>query len=97
MRPYAIEGSVKVTTAFDATTNTAVLDVVDDGVGIAQEHMTLLGEPFFTTKGASGGTGLGLAIASSVVRLHRGRLRFVSEPGRNTRAIVEFPVPNLAV
>jgi two-component system, NtrC family, sensor kinase len=50
-----------------------------------------LGEPFFTTKSASGGTGLGMAITSSLVRLHHGRLSFASEPGLGTRAIVELP------
>jgi signal transduction histidine kinase len=86
-------GAVAVTTAFHADANTVVLEVRDDGVGIAREHLSRLGEPFFTTKTASGGTGLGLAITSSLVRLHNGRLTFVSEPDRGTRATVEFPLP----
>jgi polar amino acid transport system substrate-binding protein len=68
-----------------------MLEVRDEGVGIAREHLSRLGEPFFTTKSSSGGTGLGLAIASSLGRLNNGRLRFVSEEGQGTRAIMEFP------
>jgi signal transduction histidine kinase len=83
---------VTVTTAFDAAASTVSLEVRDEGVGMSAESLSRVGEPFFTTKGASGGTGLGIAIASSLVRLHNGRLRFTSEPGRGTCAIVEFPV-----
>jgi signal transduction histidine kinase len=83
--------AVTVRTASDAETNMVSCEVEDDGVGIPAENLSRLGEPFFTTKSAHGGTGLGIAIASSLVRLHNGRLRFSSEPGHGTRAIVEFP------
>jgi signal transduction histidine kinase len=87
-------GAVRIATAFDPNANVIVCEVQDAGVGIAEENVSRLGQPFFTTKAASGGTGLGLAIASSIVRQHSGRLRFASEPGRGTRAIVEFsPAP----
>ncbi|CAL1240889.1 DAHL domain-containing protein [Candidatus Methylocalor cossyra] len=83
--------AVAVTTFYDAARRSAVLEVQDQGVGIRPEHLPRLGEPFFTTKQTSGGSGLGLAITSSLVRLHQGRLAFTSEPGRGTRARVEFP------
>lgn len=68
-----------------------VLEVRDEGVGIAREHLERLCDPFFTTKQDSGGTGLGLAITASLVRAHGARLDFDSEPGRGTRARVTFP------
>jgi polar amino acid transport system substrate-binding protein len=67
------------------------LEVKDEGVGIPSEHIPRLGDPFFTTKQTTGGTGLGLAITSSLVRLHKGRLAFASEPRTGTRVTVEFP------
>ena len=82
---------ITVTTALDDARRSVVLEVKDEGMGIPPEHLPRLGEPFFTTKQTSGGTGLGLAITSSLVRLHRGRLAFASEPGRGARATVEFP------
>jgi PAS domain S-box-containing protein len=68
-----------------------ILDVRDEGAGIAQEHLARLCDPFFTTKSGSGGTGLGLAISSELVRAHGGRLTFESEPGRGTLARVALP------
>jgi signal transduction histidine kinase len=80
-----------VTTAFDVAERRVVIEVRDEGVGIAPEHLGRLCNPFFTTKQASGGTGLGLTITSSLVRLHGGRLTFASELGKGTRALVTFP------
>jgi signal transduction histidine kinase len=85
------EHSVAVTTSLDAALHTIRMEVEDTGNGIAKEHLSHLGEPFFTTKSASGGTGLGLAITSTLVRMHRGKLTFSSEPGKGTRATVELP------
>jgi signal transduction histidine kinase len=94
---------VTVTTSRDDARRSVVLEVNDEGAGIPPEHMPRLGEPFFTTKQTSGGTGLGLAITSSLVRLHKGRLAFASEPRKGARVTVEFPclqpeqhVPELA-
>jgi signal transduction histidine kinase len=94
---------VTVTTSRDGARRSVVLEVKDEGGGIPPEHLPRLGEPFFTTKQTSGGTGLGLAITSSLVRLHRGRLAFASEPGTGARVTVAFPclqperhVPELA-
>jgi PAS domain S-box-containing protein len=82
---------VSVRTWFDEGEGCVVLEVQDEGTGIAPEHLARVCDPFFTTKQSAGGTGLGLAITSSLVRLHRGRLTFASEPDRGTRARVAFP------
>ena len=82
---------IEVITSFDAKRDLVSLEVHDEGVGIPKRHLNRLGQPFFTTKDASGGTGLGLAITSSLVRSHGGKISFVSEPGKGTRARVTFP------
>ncbi len=82
---------ITVSTRWQADERCVVLDVRDEGTGIAQEHLARLCDPFFTTKSGSGGTGLGLAISSELVRAHGGRLIFESELGRGTLARVALP------
>jgi two-component system sensor histidine kinase HydH len=58
------------------------IDVVDEGAGIAPEHLPHLFSPFFTTR--EKGTGLGLAIAQRIVMSHDGRLEVVRTSSRGT-------------
>lgn len=88
--PDASRG-IFVSTRWRAEERCVVLNVRDEGTGIAQEHLARLCDPFFTTKSGSGGTGLGLAISSELVRAHGGQLTFESEPGRGTLARVALP------
>jgi signal transduction histidine kinase len=81
---------ITISTAYIASERSLALEVIDEGVGIARQHLERLCDPFFTTKHDSGGTGLGLAITSSLVRVHRGCMRFDSEPGKGTRVVVKF-------
>jgi two-component system phosphate regulon sensor histidine kinase PhoR len=69
--------------------------VVDQGEGIAREHIPRLTERFYRVDKArsrgQGGTGLGLAIAKHIVRRHQGHLAITSEPGRGSRFCVLLP------
>ena len=65
------------------------LDVVDDGRGIAPEHMEQLFEPLYTTK--ESGSGLGLANARRLIQSARGRVSASSTPGVETRFRVVLP------
>jgi signal transduction histidine kinase len=57
-----------------------VVEVTDNGVGIAPEDATRVFEPFFTTKPPGKGTGLGLAISQRLVAEMGGDLSFESVP-----------------
>ncbi|NDV26063.1 PocR ligand-binding domain-containing protein [Desulfovibrio sp. JC010] len=71
-----------------------VVEIVvrDEGVGIAEEHIKKITDPFFTTKRTSGGTGLGLSVSSTIVQEHGGRLEFSANPGGGTIARFSIPV-----
>ncbi|MNS22231.1 Alkaline phosphatase synthesis sensor protein PhoR [compost metagenome] len=63
----------------------AVVQVIDDGPGIAPEHLAHLFERFYRVPGsAAGGTGLGLAISKGLVEAMNGTIGVISEPGRGT-------------
>jgi len=68
-----------------------VLEVTDDGVGIAEEDLPRIFDPFFTTKARRKGTGLGLSISYGIVREHDGEIQVESRPDRFTRFRIELP------
>ena len=82
---------VRVSTRYEPKEHVLVLEVADQGVGIAPQHLDHLCDPFFTNKAAKGGTGLGLAITATLVHVHGGRLTFQSAPGQGTCVCVTLP------
>ena len=76
--------------------NNVRITVADTGVGIAQEHIARIYDPFFTTKTANGrgerrGTGLGLSVTYGIIQEHAGKIRVESTPGEGTKFFLEFP------
>ncbi|MEM5591464.1 ATP-binding protein [Niallia circulans] len=65
------------------------IEIMDQGVGIPDERLGTLGEPFFTTK--EKGTGLGLMTCFKIIESHNGSLSFQSELNKGTKAIIVFP------
>lgn len=77
------------------------IEICDDGAGIPAEALSLVLDPFFTTKKRGQGTGLGLTIAADIVKNHGGVLEIESVVGEGTtmrvllpRAIKEPAVPS---
>ncbi len=68
-----------------------VLEVADDGIGMAPEILARVFEPFFTTKAPSQGTGLGLSTVFGIARQSRGTIVGQSTPGRGTTFTVYLP------
>lgn len=68
-----------------------VLEVQDDGMGIAEPDRARVFEPFFTTKG-QGGTGLGLPVVHDIVRSLRGRVSLSSIEHQGTTVRVQLPL-----
>jgi len=82
---------IRVFTRYHKPTRMVVVEVADEGIGIPEENMKQIMNPFFTTKRDRGGTGLGLSVSLSLVKEHGGELRFESEPGVGTRAMILLP------
>ncbi|HLA09486.1 MAG TPA: ATP-binding protein [Pyrinomonadaceae bacterium] len=68
-----------------------VVEVEDDGIGIAPENVAKIYDPFYTTKGVGRGTGLGLAVSYGIVQEHSGHINVESAPGRGTTFRITLP------
>jgi len=77
--------------AFAADGGMIRVRILDQGSGIAPEHLHAVFDPFFTTKARGEGTGLGLPIAASIVRAHGGQIDLASTAGSGTTASVLWP------
>jgi signal transduction histidine kinase len=77
--PNAIEGSF------------IAWSIADTGVGIPQEKVEKIFEPFYTTKEISKGTGLGLSIVAGIVKGHKGFITVDSIVGRGTTFHIYIP------
>jgi signal transduction histidine kinase len=89
-------GHIRVEAARQA--NWIVFNIVDDGVGIPEEVMPAIFQPFEThaAQGHRGGAGLGLSIVKSLVELHGGGVDIRSEEGKGTTATVRIPAASAA-
>jgi two-component system cell cycle sensor histidine kinase/response regulator CckA len=76
-----------------------LVEVADNGTGIAPEIMDKIFEPFFTTKDVGKGTGLGLAMVYGIVKQSGGYIQPESEVGKGTTFRVFLPrhIPEPAV
>jgi PAS domain S-box-containing protein len=83
--------AISLSTWFDEKLRHSVIEVRDEGQGIEPNMLPHITEPFFTTRRNEGGTGLGLSVSARIVREHRGRLEFFSEPGRETTVRLALP------
>ena len=62
----------------------------DSGNGIAEENLSRVFDPYFTTK--SDGTGLGLALSAKIIEEHGGTISLESRVGKGTTVTVKLPM-----
>lgn len=68
-----------------------LLTVGDTGVGISEESIPQLFEPFYSTKEKAGASGLGLAVVYGIVQRHHGTISVDSELEHGTRFNISLP------
>tara|TARA_Y100001936_G_scaffold247882_1_gene294652 strand:- start:10632 stop:12329 length:1698 start_codon:yes stop_codon:yes gene_type:complete len=87
-------GSITLKTELDDKNN-FLISVADTGIGIGQENLDIIFEPFrqvdSTIERQHGGTGLGLPLVKAMVDMHSGDLSIDSEVGTGTTITVSIP------
>lgn len=74
---------------FSENNKLVCLSVIDNGVGIAEEDLDKIFNPFFTKK--TSGTGLGLAITQKLLYKYKGSIEVKSKIGEGTNITIKFP------
>lgn len=83
-------GIIKIRLGVDG--DRGLLEVVDNGIGIKEEHLPRLFEPFFSTKGVGKGTGLGLYLVHNLVKNAEGDIEVESKYLEGTTFRIWLPL-----
>ncbi|WP_321285939.1 ATP-binding protein [uncultured Sunxiuqinia sp.] len=68
------------------------IEFTDNGIGIAEEDLPHVFEPFFSTKEKASGIGLGLSVVHGIVQNHKGKIEVKSERGKETTIAITLPL-----
>ncbi|HYK73029.1 MAG TPA: ATP-binding protein, partial [Pseudoneobacillus sp.] len=66
-----------------------IIKIKDGGIGISQQQLKLLGQPYYSTK--TKGTGLGLLISLDILKRMNGKLKIDSKVGKGSCFTLSFP------
>jgi signal transduction histidine kinase len=86
-------GTIKISSDVISEKKQVVIFIEDEGQGIEEDKIKMLGSPFFTTK--YDGNGLGLMVTFNIIEQHNGQIFFNSTFGKGTT--VEVHLPNLLI
>lgn len=84
------KGIIKIQTLIEA--NIAQITIEDNGIGLEKKYLSKVTDPFFTTKDPGKGTGLGLSITYSIIKAHKGNLKFQSEINKGMQVVLTLPI-----
>lgn len=72
-----------------------IIEIKDQGDGIAKKYINKIFDPFFTTKEVGEATGLGLSIVYNIIKYHNGNIKVNSTLGRGTTFIIKLPIKRI--
>ncbi|MHC4605648.1 MAG: sensor histidine kinase, partial [Planctomycetota bacterium] len=88
----SIKGRGTITVATSGEDGRAVIEIRDNGRGIAKRNLDRVFDPFFSTKKHGKGFGLGLALCAAVVQNHSGEISVESTLGKGTTFTIRLPL-----
>ncbi|MDR0643862.1 MAG: PAS domain-containing sensor histidine kinase [Treponema sp.] len=68
-----------------------LLSITDTGIGISEENISKIFEPYWTTKAT--GSGLGLTLVYKIIKEHQGEIAVKSKEGEGASFIISLPIP----
>lgn len=80
-----------LTIAVSTQNDELLIAVSDTGIGIPEELIAKIFEPYFTTK--ESGTGLGLTITFKIIKEHNGEITVESAPSKGSTFMIHLPIP----
>ncbi|MBM4053365.1 MAG: PAS domain S-box protein [Planctomycetes bacterium] len=83
--------TVSITTSMK-NKNTINIAFEDTGIGIPENQISRIFDPFFTNKEVGKGTGLGLSITYGIIKRHNGAISVTSEVGKGTKFDINLPI-----
>jgi two-component system NtrC family sensor kinase len=84
-------GRLTIGTSFKRKNRMVHINISDTGCGIPEENLSMIFEPFFSTKEESQGVGLGLSVVYGIIREHQGKIYVQSEVGTGSTFTIRFP------
>ncbi|NOX38650.1 MAG: HAMP domain-containing protein [Calditrichaeota bacterium] len=69
-----------------------IIEVEDTGIGIPEDALSKIFEPFYTTKEVGRGTGLGLTVSYGIIRKFKGDIQVESKVGKGTTFRIILPI-----
>jgi two-component system NtrC family sensor kinase len=84
-------GQGELTVRLRNRTDSIAIEIGDNGIGIPEDVLPRIFEPFFSTKEATNGVGLGLAVVYGIVERHGGHIDVTSNAGPGATFHVVLP------